>query len=53
MPLRPVILVFVPGVILIVFGFTLQAGAAGAVKAIKMSPKLVAGKVQGATVTPI
>jgi hypothetical protein len=43
---------FVLGVVLIVFGFTLQAGATGAVKAIKMSAKLVAGKVQGDTVAP-
>jgi len=34
---------FVPGIILLSFGFTLQAGATGAVKAIKMSSKLVAG----------
>ena len=37
--------VFVLGVILISLGFTLQAGATGAVKAIKMSAKLVAGNV--------
>ena len=36
---------FVIGIILIAFGFTLQAGATGAVKAIKMSAKLVAGNV--------
>ncbi len=36
---------FVLGVILISLGFTLQAGATGAVKAIKMSAKLVAGNV--------
>jgi hypothetical protein len=34
---------FVIGVVLIALGFTLQAGATGAVKAIKMSAKLVAG----------
>ena len=34
---------FVLGVILIALGLTLQAGATGAVKAIKMSAKLVAG----------
>jgi hypothetical protein len=34
---------FVLGVILMVIGFTLQAGATGAVKAVKMSAKLVAG----------
>ena len=32
---------FIPGVILLVVGFTLQAGATGAVKTIKMSAKLV------------
>jgi hypothetical protein len=37
--------VFVLGVVLIAVGFTLQAGATGAVKAIKMSAKLVAGNV--------
>jgi hypothetical protein len=36
----------VPGIILIVVGLTLQAGATGAVKAIKMSAKLVAGQRQ-------
>jgi hypothetical protein len=34
---------FVLGVILVSIGFTLQAGATGAVKAVKMSAKLVAG----------
>ena len=34
---------FIPGVILLTIGLTLQAGATGAVKAIKMSAKLVAG----------
>jgi len=34
---------FIPGVILLTLGLTLQAGATGAVKAIKMSAKLVAG----------
>jgi hypothetical protein len=33
----------VPGVLLVALGFTLQAGATGAVKAIKMSTKLVGG----------
>ena len=37
---------FIPGIILIVVGLTLQAGATGAVKAIKMSAKLVAGQRQ-------
>jgi hypothetical protein len=35
---------FVIGVLLLVLGVTLQAGATGAVKAIKMSSKLVAGR---------
>jgi uncharacterized membrane protein len=36
---------FAVGVLLLVLGATLQAGASGAVKAIKMSAKLTAGKV--------
>jgi hypothetical protein len=40
-----VLFVFVLGVILLVVGFALQAGATGAVKAIKMSAKLAAGEV--------
>ena len=36
---------FAVGVVLLVLGFVLQAGATGAVKAIKMSAKLAAGKV--------
>jgi hypothetical protein len=35
---------FVPGIVLLTFGFTLQAGATGAVRAIKMSLKLTEGK---------
>src|SRR5580765_258189 len=35
------------GVVLLVVGFTLEAGATGAVKAIKMSAKLAAGKATG------
>ena len=35
---------FVFGVILLVIGFALQAGATGSVKAIKMSAKLAAGR---------
>jgi hypothetical protein len=35
---------FVPGLFVMTLGFTLQAGATGAVKAIKMSAKLVAGQ---------
>lgn len=34
---------FVPGIVLVALGFTLQAGATGAVKAIKMSAALTAG----------
>jgi hypothetical protein len=34
---------FIPGVVLMALGFTLQAGATGAVKAIKMSAILLAG----------
>jgi hypothetical protein len=37
------VLVFALGVFLLVLGFTLQAGATGAVKAIKMSAKLAGG----------
>ena len=40
---------FALGVILLAFGFTLQAGATGAVKAVKMSAKLAAGKVSATT----
>jgi hypothetical protein len=40
---------FVLGIVLLVVGFTLQAGATGAVKAIKMSAKLAAGGVQPAS----
>jgi hypothetical protein len=36
-------LLLVPGIFLLALGLTLQAGATGAVKAIKMSAKLVAG----------
>jgi hypothetical protein len=35
---------FIPGIILLTLGVTLQAGATSAVKAIKMSAKLVAGR---------
>jgi hypothetical protein len=34
----------IPGIFLVAFGFVLQAGATGAVKAIKMSAQLVAGQ---------
>jgi hypothetical protein len=37
-------ILFVPGVLLLALGLTLQAGATGAVKAIKMSAKLTAGR---------
>jgi hypothetical protein len=40
---------FVIGVLLLVVGFTLQAGATGAVKAIKMSAKLAAGSASAAS----
>jgi hypothetical protein len=39
---------FVPGVILFAIGLTLQAGATGAVKTIKMSAKLVGSRSDGA-----
>ena len=35
---------FIPGILVLTVGLTLQAGATGAVKAIKMSAKLVAGR---------
>jgi hypothetical protein len=35
---------FIPGIILLTVGVTLQAGATGAVKALKMSTKLVVGR---------
>jgi hypothetical protein len=35
---------FIPGIFVLAMGITLQAGATGAVKAIKMSAKLVAGR---------
>ena len=38
---------FIPGVIVFAIGLTLQAGATGAVKAIKMSAKLVSGHQPG------
>jgi hypothetical protein len=43
----------IPGIILVALGFTLQAGATGAVKAIKMSTKLVAGHRLGSAVAPV
>ena len=44
--------VFAIGVALLVLGLTLQAGATGAVKAIKMSAKLAAGNVSPAAESP-
>jgi hypothetical protein len=35
---------FIPGVILLAIGLTLQAGATGAVKTVKMSAKLISGR---------
>ena len=40
---------FIPGVILFVIGMTLQAGATGAVKTVKMTAKLVSGSHLDAT----
>ena len=40
-----VVVLFILGVVLLSLGLTLQAGATGAVKAIKMSAKLAAGEV--------
>lgn len=37
---------FIPGVILFAIGLTLQAGATGAVKTVKMSAKLVSGRIK-------
>jgi hypothetical protein len=34
---------FIPGIVVVIVGFTLQAGATGAVKAVKLSAHLVAG----------
>ena len=44
---------FALGVVLLVVGFTLEAGATGAVKAIKMSTKLVGGHRLGSAVAPV
>jgi hypothetical protein len=43
----------IPGIVLVTVGFTLQAGATGAVKAIKMSTKLVGGHRLGSAVAPV
>ena len=37
---------FIPGLFVVTFGVTLQAGATGSVKALKMSAKIVAGRPQ-------
>ncbi len=39
----------IPGIVLLTFGFTLQAGATGAVRAIKMSLKLDGSTAGGAS----
>ncbi len=39
----------IPGIVLLVFGFTLQAGATGAVRAIKMSLKLTGAPPEEST----
>jgi hypothetical protein len=36
-------ILFIPGILVLTLGLTLQAGATSAVKAVKMSAKLVAG----------
>jgi hypothetical protein len=43
---------FIPGIFLVALGFTLQAGATGAVKAIKMSVSLVVGHEETTEPTP-
>ncbi len=43
---------FIPGILLIVLASALQAGATGAVKAVKMSAKLLAPSVQEAATAP-
>ena len=40
---------FIPGLFVVALGFTLQAGATGAIKAIKMSASLAAGRQAAAT----
>lgn len=46
-------LLFVLGIVLLALGLTLQAGATGAVKAIKMSAKLAAGNVPPPEARPL
>jgi hypothetical protein len=43
----------IPGVVVLALGFTLEAGATGAVKAVRMSAKLVAGQRPAATRTSL
>ena len=43
----------IPGTVLLALAFTQEADATGAVKAIKMSAKLVAGERPAATDTPL
>jgi hypothetical protein len=43
---------FILGCVLLAVGLTLQAGATGAVKAVKMSAKLVSGNRQAAADSP-
>jgi hypothetical protein len=44
---------FIPGVILLIIGLTLQAGATSAVKSIKMSAKLVSGSSSDSSSAPV
>ena len=44
---------FIPGCVLLAIGLTLQAGATGAVKAVKMSAKLISGHEQAAVDDPL
>ena len=44
---------FIPGCVLLAIGLILQAGATGAVKAVKMSAKLIAGHKQSAVEDPL
>ena len=44
---------FIPGCVLLAIGLILQAGATGAVKAVKMSAKLIAGHEQSAVEHPL
>ena len=47
-------ILLVPGIFVMTLGFTLQAGATGAVRAIKMSAKLAAGRqVGGESAAPV